>query len=246
MNQKMKELRKLVKDRSKKKVKLFICSLAAFVLSGCMRMASEPPEYLELGNERYRTRFYGDLYPNGLEFTKEEFSIEGETYRRVKNDKFNWIHGFIGPKGETVYCKESEWDEAKAYYEDDTNYEYYCEIGVETVTEKPVTKRIQNMDSEKLQALQNFAKESDYDPFNPRKKVEKEIIDIPDEKQCPQLIFYKKSKDGYFISYRGSYFFIIDKKLYLLYYYKGENEMHIVKVPEELSDYFISVVNNLS
>lgn len=227
----------------RKKVMILIV-FCVVLLTGCIGgLEREPSETVEIGQKQYRTGFYGDLFPNNLEFTDEEYEVGHETFRGMMLQQFECVHAFIGPKSNgTIYCLDSQWGAAKEYYENDDNFTYYCSIGIERIDQKPVIQTISDMDAEKFEELLKFAQANGYDPFEVGKKVNKVVMDRPDEDISPTLLFYKESNDGCFVSFRGDAYHIIDGKMYLVYYYDGKDDsMHAIQVPQELADYFISL-----
>lgn len=218
---------------------LCVSQTACFHL-GLIKKADPPPETVIIGQETYRTGFYGSLYAENISLSEVEYEVDGITFSRVDLDTHDWVWAPIGFTGEgTVYCPESQWESEKAYYENIANFTYYCQIDGKTI------KTVPDMNTEHFEALARFCEENGYDPFDSKKDVILEVFPYAVGEQLPQFIFYKASNDGYFTSFRGSHLYVIEGKLYLLYYFEGEEIMKAVLIPSEIADYFLSVIAEL-
>lgn len=229
-----------------------IIVLISLYISGC-GMAPDGSKTVLIGADTYATGFYGSLFPYNFNRTEEVYNVDDIEFRRLDNDSFDLLHASIGPYSEgTIYCNESQYDEARAYYSDSDNYTYFCQIGTPKKDASPLVMDISHIDIEKFDSLIEFAEKNSYDPFDfvKNNKIEKLELPMPDETESPRLVFYKESKDGMFISSRGEYFHIIDDEIVLVFYYDygyGEYEKLIaVKVPDEISDYIIDFWMELS
>lgn len=206
------------------------------------------PSEVTIDGVTYRRGFYDDLiHPVEITFQEGSYTVNDVEYRRVNYEQFDYVHCKGG--GTTLgllYCAEEQWEQAKAYYTDSDNFVYYCQIGVKDYTRVPVVTAIPDMDPEKLDALINFAAENRYDPFSSTKKVETRRLPIPDRDESPAVFFYKECKDGFLTSNNSRKFYVDDDKLVALYFYDyghGEyEEMEVVDVPDELSQYFVELV----
>lgn len=198
----------------------------------------------------YRNGFYGDLWPVNLKYKSDSFEVEGNKFYHVNCDKFDWVLGLTGStsNGE-LYCAESQWAQARAYYADNNNFVYYCRIGAQYVDRDPIIANIPNIDPIKFDELMAFADKNSYDPFSSNSSVVTRRLPLPDRDISPELIFYKESKDGYFTSYKGYKFHALDGKLLLVYYYdygSGKyEEMVAVDIPDEIGQYFINMLAQL-
>ncbi|HIS77878.1 MAG TPA: hypothetical protein IAD03_00765, partial [Candidatus Caccousia stercoris] len=163
-------------------------------------------------------------------------------------------HANIGEKSEGVlYCLDSQWDQAREHYTNPENFDYYCEISPDriTETERADIHKIDGMDPEMFQALLNRAKGVRNDPFDGMErilgeKLEADPIYKPGLTEFYYLTFYLESDDGAFVTFKGDKFFIIDGKMYFFRYYDGKEEMlHVIEVQEETAKYFIDLVYSL-
>ena len=111
--------------------------LGLLTLTGCRGWAQAQvmlgvPAKVEIEGVEYRTGFYDDSLwlQDRLPRSEEEFEVGGKVFRRMEQGEFDCVWARIGPKtGGMLYCREDQWDEAKAYYGDGENFDYYCIIG---------------------------------------------------------------------------------------------------------------------
>jgi hypothetical protein len=228
-----------------KKIAILILLLPC-LLSGCFRMASPPPDSVVYENQKYKTGFYGDLYPDDLNFSGDEFEISGQEFQKVKSDKHNWIHSDIGEKSEgTIYCIETDWEKDKAFYSNPDNFNYYYCSGNDTPA---LIKKWNSVEYNRFDELTVFAEQHSYDPFNAEINKDQKKYPMPDWMNG-EISFYKESKDGLFTSGPNT-FHIINDKLVLLCYYdfaKGDEEkecMYGVAVPDNIARYFVDYIEN--
>ncbi|MCI8537069.1 MAG: hypothetical protein HFF18_00175 [Oscillospiraceae bacterium] len=207
------------------------------------------PRRVRIEGEVYRTGFYGDLWAKNLTFTGEEYEVRGTTFRRLDCGTFDCIQAGVGSKtGGMLYCLDSQWEEAKAYYEDPENYTYYCGINVkESREEDRQYFEVEDMDIEKYEALMGHGGAFAYDPFDPVKNRASEFKEvIIDAGPWPYINFFKISKDGILESFKAYYFFILDGTMYQARYHNlSEDSVSAVEVPEETAAYFIELVERL-
>lgn len=191
------------------------------------------PKNVTIDGTTYINGFYGDLWFNKIVFKGDSTKVGIIEFRHVKCKKFDWV----GTNG-MLYCSESQWEKARKYYADCNNFVYYC-------SSDSVITTIPNMNSQKFDALMAFAGNNSYNPFSSNKGIKIRRLPLPDNDKSPQLIFYKESKDGFFTSYKGYKFHVIDGKLLLLFFYDGRGkheELVAVDVPKKLGQYFIKLL----
>ena len=222
-----------------------------FILSGCT-LSPEGPDSINADAKAYKTGFYGTLYPNVFSTTPEILQYEDFELIRISHDIFELYHADVGPYAEgTIYCEESQYNEALAYYSAPENYKYFCTISVnKNSVQSTETIELSNVDAAVFNELLSFTEKSDYDPLEIRISAKPETIELPmpDNAKDIRFVFYKESTDSLFISGKGDDFYIIDNTLYLVYLYDfdhGNNEKLIaVKVPEHISNYFVSLMDS--
>lgn len=233
--------------------KLCILGIAAVILSFSLTACYLwVPETVTIDGTAYRSGFYGNLFPVNMTYGSDIYTVNGTEFRRVICDHYNWMHTSNGTAaGGTIYCDDSQWAQAKAYYEDAGSFMFYCKVGVENVYEdrQPVIVDLsEEIDPLKFDTLMEFAASNSYDPFDTKKNESVETIrlPIPDSGEAPRLVFYKESKDGYFTSDKSYQFYIAGGNLLLVFYYDyghGEyEELAAVEVPDELGQYFIELL----
>lgn len=231
-----------------------LCSLIFIIvltLTGCVGLAPNEPETLEVDGKVFKTGFYGTLFPNIYVLADESLNIDNITLNKIAHDNFELYHADIGSYTEgTIYCAENDYENALAFYNDPKNYSYYCILGVDSDTQNTQTIELSDIDTNQFNALLNFADESNYDPFDKKhnSKIEKVEIPMPDDTKDTRLVFYKESKDNLFVSSTGTDYYIINNHLYSVYQYDfghGEYEKLIaVKVPDHISAYFIEYMKS--
>jgi hypothetical protein len=226
----------------KKTWKLIFLLFLYSVLSACNN--NSIPKTVTIENVAYRSGFYGDLYPKNFIYTDDYYKVGINKFRRVNCDRFDLIEfANDGSVYDILYCAESQWKQAYTYYENRDNFVYYCMIGEPNIYIEPVIITIPNMDHEKFDALMVFANQNIYNPFGSNKNKKIRRLPLPDREESPRLVFYRESNDGFFNSYRGNMFHVINDKLLLVFYYDyghGEYmELVAVDVPDDLGQYFI-------
>ena len=178
--------------------------------------------------------------------------IDGKQYYRVDNGRFPMLFSLdsvsFGMLQGTLYCAEDRLEEARAYYADGANFDYYCRIGPWTEDKNPEFRPIPDMDAAKFDQLMAFAEENEYDPFGSDKDDALPRIPKPAQDEAPELVFFRVSRDKCTVSYCGYTFHIIDGRLLFVYYYDfghGEyEEIVYAEVPADLGDYFVKLLKN--
>lgn len=195
--------------------KLFTIFSALFLviaLTGCSALMDFlPPQSVKIGDKTYKTGFYGDLWPINLSYTGEDVEIRGKLFHHLECGQFDCYHASIGKKSNgTVYCLASQWDEAKAYYANEENFTYICELNAKYSFEDHEYYPIENMDRETFDKLMNCGSTFVSNPLDPVQKKAgelKQTVINEDEQEISTIFrFYKESNDGNFCTYRGYYF----------------------------------------
>ena len=232
--------------------KIFALFLILLItLTGCVGLSPDGPEVLTLGENSYKTGFYGTMFPNKYELSDEKLEIDNIVLNRINHESFKLYHADIGSYTEgTIYCSEKDYENALSFYTNPKNYSYHCILGVDSNTQSTRTIELTDVDTAKFNALLDFADQSNYDPFDKKhnSKIEKVEFPMPDDTKDTRLVFYKQSKDNLFVSSTGTDYYIIDGHLYAVYRYDfghGEYEKLIaVKVPDEISTYFVEYMKS--
>lgn len=228
-----------------------IAILLALTLTGCVGLVPDGPETLKSDDKTFQTGFYGTLFPNDFELDGESLEINNITLNRIVHDSFELYHADIGSYTEgTIYCAEKDYENALAFYNDPQNYSYHCILGVDSDTQSTRTVDFSDIDTNKYNALLEFADQSNYDPFDQKhnNQIEKVELPMPDDTKDIRLVFYKESKDNLFVSSKGTDFYILNNHLYAVHQYDyghGEYEKLIaVKVPDDISAYFVKYMKS--
>ena len=228
---------------------LLMCTSAIVLCSCCVwiRLLGVPQKVI-IDGVSYETGFYGDMCPKELKKEDDAVTVGGIEYRRVVNEKYRWVHNDQGEYTTgVIYCDSSQWQDAYNYYHDPANFTYYCS---RDYFENEVV--VENADPEKFEALEAFEKENSYEPFDSEhnNRIERLHLPEPDFDKYPPIRFYRQSNDRCFSISRGDRFHIIDNQMYLVFYYTlgedGKREMQCTKVPDELADYFLGIVEKYS
>ncbi len=192
----------------------------------------------------YRNKFQGDLilrdpkYGSELLYSDESgrfFQLEGTEYDLIYN-----VNSFEIGASESVYCRDDQWQELKAYYSDTNNFTYQYITNQKGGEFK--THTVDEMDISKLNELIDFCEKNAYNPLsffeasNTRTVSTSALGDT-------EYRFGMNSNDGFFSSGAAG-FYISEGRLVLEYYARvNQNKTLIVDVPQELSDYFISLID---
>ena len=233
-----------------KKIFSLIC-IIALTLTGCVGPTPNGPETLEDDDKVFKTGFYGTLFPENYVLTDESLNINNITLSKIAHSNFELYHADIGSYTEgTIYCAEKDYESALAFYNDPKNYTYYCILGVDSDTQRTKTIEFTDIDTDKFNALLDFADKSNYDPFDKKHNAEIEKVEfpMPDDTKDTRLVFYKKSIDKLFVSSTGTEYYIINDHLYAVYQYDFGHGLYekliAVKVPDDISAYFVEYMKS--
>lgn len=207
-----------------------------------VQYASTPSKTVTIDNIVYRNGFYGDLWPEDLTYNSDAIEVGRNEFRRVDCEQFDWVHSSIGgTTSGTLYCAESQWEQAHAYYADSSNFAYYGVGAQEYGNRKPMT----DFDPEKFDALFSFAEKCRNTIFGFNHDVKILRLSMPDKTEILTFSFFRKSNDGYFTSFLGDDYCIIDEKLLIVRAYDyangGDGELVAIEVPAEIGQYFVEL-----
>lgn len=202
-------------------------------------------ETVEIDGVLYRNNFQSNLifmdpqYDNTPAFEKgynRYFRMDCEQYDLLYNVNVRDIG-----VGDSIYCRDDQWQQLYDYYANPENFTYDCwyqEYGA-----KHVFYPVPDMDVAKLDALVEFCELSSYDPIIPNRGVKTRRVPYAVNRE-PELRFGKLSKDELF-SEGAARFFAWEGKLLLEWYTYSDDYMMVVDVPDDLSQYFIGIVDGL-
>lgn len=245
-----------------KVITVVLTVLLSVQLSACLpgrlffAFPQDVPETVSAEGKTYRTGFYSDeLWPVNLEYTDKEYEINNDTLYLVDINGFECLHApeTGGRTNGTLYCLDSQWEEAKAYYADPANFTYYCEVTPDWIagTERAEIYPIDDMNPEMFEALMSQIDGTRNDPFDALERMvgenrESDAIDISNRK-IYKLFFYRQSNDNHFVTFQGDHFSLIDGKLYFIRYRDGKDDtLHVIEITGEPADYFMNLLNGLN
>lgn len=195
----------------------------------------------------YRNKFQGDLILRNPKYN-DEAVLKDTTgqYHRIEGTEYDLLYNVnseVSGVPESVYCRDDQWQELKKYYSDSNNFTYQCIIKTNGVSSETID--VDKMDIVKLNELLSFCAENSYEPnafaeTNNTKSVSTSSLGDKTYR------FKMSSNDGLF-SANAKTFYVLDNSLVYKYYeVMTEEKTLIIDLPEELSQYFLSVINELS
>jgi len=201
----------------------------------------------------YYGGFYDTLHPMEIPYQDAPtYEKNGGIYYRIQDGRFDLMYNpsgsVIGSSGPirafegVLYCAESQWGQAQAYYADEANYKYFYSAGLfGTEQENDAPAELFGVDPSKFAALMAFADKNEFDTFDRSRKVETRRLDWSIVITGLGVNLAKVSNDRFFTI--GNSFFVVENRLALFYYYDGStDETLVVDVPEELSAYFVTLL----
>ncbi|MBR4049329.1 MAG: hypothetical protein IKK09_02410 [Clostridia bacterium] len=195
----------------------------------------------------YRNKFQGDLILRNPKYGAEPvLSDSTGQYYRLEGTDHDLIYNASGVnKGtsENIYCRDIQWSELNSYYSTSSHFVYRCVV--RTTGSAAQTVDVDKMDTVKLNELVRFCETNAY--------KSNDFADSDSIKSVPSASlgdktyrFVMSSNDGLF-SANAREFCVLDGSL--VYKYRevmSEEKTLIIDVPEELSKYFLSIINGLS
>lgn len=200
---------------------VFLSVICLFGGTGC-HFHKDPPKSIDIDGEKYVTGFYDGMYTTQMPYMGETPYIfetdDGYEWRKVENSVYGLYYCehrdslFWSP---TVYCRKSQFDEVKAYYQTSENYEYYFMIGLGQGEEVKIPDG-ENKDLLNEVVLYSMArdKNSSYDPF-----AGKDYATVTHDLAAydyNEVNIFRTSCDGIFTSTRVNGFYYFNDNLYAL------------------------------
>ena len=226
---------------------------ACYALAACSLLPSHrDPARIEIGGEAYVSGFYENLWPDGIAFGEDDppaFETEYHLWWEVAGAPFSLYCAqnkealYWNP---TVYCKESESEEAGAYYADAKNFDYY--MGLYGDSHKDERIKLGGADTallEKAISLNARIQENAGKGLLTGKKDFSDIeISIPCAEVLPvQPVFYRVSKDGFFTTIQNEWL-VAGGNLYIFGSYDGDTDMYTAYIIDSAaSAYMIALLN---
>lgn len=195
----------------------------------------------------YRNKFQGNLILRNPVYDNEPL-LNDDTglYFRLKETDYELIYDITSRQighSESVYCRDDQWQELKAYYSNTDNFTY------QYITNqrggKFETHTIDKIDANKLNELIDFCEKNTYDPFGFSGSENARSVSTS-SLSGTEYRFGINSNDGLFSSGAAS-LYILDNNLVLANRSNmSSKKTLIVDLPQELSTYFMSIINNSS
>lgn len=222
--------------------------------SGILVLGPEAPSEFTHDGITYQSEFCENAELRGEDVLSDVFLTDENhsSWHVVDNEHFSIIFckdGMLNyrPYG-TLYCAETDWEAAHAYYTDPANWEYYCCFNDGTgIDPNPDYCLLPDVDAQKFLELQAFSQENAYDPFSPEHNDDLLRMPLPDPAQHPVVYFSRISRDG-LLEISSHTFHFVDGKLLLLYQYDyghgAYEDLLAIEVPDELNAYFAPMIKN--
>ncbi len=197
----------------------------------------------------YRNLFMGDLAlkREALELSdKPAYEKRSLTLYWIETEEYDLLYNISGTvigSSDRVYCREDEWEELNAYCTNTDNFDFFCVF----TTNETNSCKLDGLDVEKYNQLVAFADGNEFDPFD--LTYNNNTVEISyDIWYTPRYSFVAETKNGLF--YSNAYgLYVWEGKLVKLHHTVGGGETgkaYIVYAPDELSGYFVDVINKLN
>lgn len=203
-------------------------------------------ETVKIDGVLYRNNFQGNLVFRDPKYdSKPVFEKGANRYFRLDCEQYDLLYNVnvreVGV-GESVYCRDDQWQQLYDYYTNLENFTYHCWYD-EYGPAEHVLYPVPTMDTAKLDALVAFCECNSYDPYGSNSGVKTRRVPYAVSRE-PELRFGKLSKDGLYSEGAARFFMWKGKLLFELYTY-SDDYMLVADVPDDLSHYFIAIVNAL-
>ncbi len=194
----------------------------------------------------YRNKFQGDLILQNLKYSEEAVlqNTIGK-FHRIEGTKYDLLYNAnseVSGAPESVYCRDGQWQELKKLYADSNNFTYQCIIKADDNSAETID--VDKIDIVKLNELLSFCNENKYEPNSfaeTSHRTAVSTLSLGDK----TYHFKISSNDGLFSADAKSFSIVDNTLVYRYYEVMSENKTLIVKVPKDLSDYFVSVISKL-
>ena len=199
-------------------------------------------ETVEVDGVLYRNNFQGNLVFMDPQYDSKPVFEKGDNqYFHLECEQYDLLY-CLSTREESVYCRDDQWQQLYNYYANKENFTYECYVD-EHGAAGPVFYPVPDMDIVKLEALVDFFEHNFYNPFSFGSGVKTRRVPYAVSSE-PELRFLKTSKDMLFSEGAGK-FYIWEGKLLLEWYTYSDDYMLVVDVPDDLSQYFVGIVNAL-
>lgn len=194
----------------------------------------------------YRNKFQGDLILQNLKYS-EEVVLQNTIgkFHRIEGTKLDLLYNAnseVSGAPESVYCRDNQWQELKKYYSDSNNFTYQCIVKADNNSSETID--VNKIDIVKLNELLVFCNENKYEPNSFAESSNTRAVSTSSLGDKTYR-FKMSSKDGLFSADAESFSIVDNTLVYRYYEVMPENKTLIVEVPQDLSEYFVSVISNL-
>lgn len=139
---------------------------------------------------------------------------------------------------EELFCPIDEWEGLHSYYNDGSNYSYYCDVIFENRESQKYD--VPNADIKKFDEIIQFSVDNEYGSASQNKA---ETITLPNT-LTPFVRLYKESKDGLFSTHTMSFYLYEGRVYFHRYSNVAEGTMEMSVLPNELETYFVSLLKS--
>ncbi len=194
----------------------------------------------------YRNKFQGDLILQNLKYS-EEVVLQNTVgkFHRIEGTKYDLLYNAnseVTGASESVYCRNDQWQELKKYYSNSNNFTYQCIVKADNNSSETID--VNKIDIVKLNELLVFCNENKYEP-NSFAETSNRTAFLTSSLGDKTYRFKMSSKDGLFSADAKSFSIVDNTLVYRYYEVMSENKTLIIEVPQDLSEYFVSVISNL-
>lgn len=237
----------------KRILSICIIFIMIFSLSSCIFLRPIVPESITFDGQTYMKAFTAEFFPNDYppgSADATEFRIGFKSYYHLTTTYFDSCVGYTVYGEPEIYFNANQYDEAIAYFENPENFNYFCLVGNIVDKTDHYVCSVPNMDPLMLDKLTDFILENGHTPFKSNSQKASSVPLIGDEWKDGEFYFYKATKSGDFLSIRDT-LRIVDGRIVLLHYYDfdgetGNQKMIYVDLPDDLNEYFLSVLSDLN
>lgn len=194
----------------------------------------------------YRNKFQGDLILQNLKYS-EDVVLQNTIgkFHRIEGTKYDLLYNAnseaTGTPG-SVYCRDNQWQELKKYYSNSNNFTYQCVVKIDNNASETID--VDKIDIVKLNELLLFCNENKYEANSFAETSNRTAVSTSSLGDKTYR-FKMSSKDGLFSADAKSFSIVDNTLVYRYYEVMSENKTLIIEVPQDLSEYFVSVISNL-
>lgn len=239
-----------------KKYMVIVFSILLMMCFSSCNLKMNPPktekdstDTVTIEGKEYKMAELDRLYPtvDGVGSTNAVW-VMGKDYYQYIQSKYDCYVRYDTSAEPVLYFESSIFDEAFSYYNNEDNFNFYCILGNFYDKNNQRKFELQDVDASMFRQLLDFSHANEYDPFsfaNNESGLITVLLEDSKNRIENEIHIYKESKDGKFSTGKKTYV-LHEDKLCLLYYYDFGNKeapvMLIREVPEEISDYFCSLL----